>query len=104
MPARALTEAETLFWQDTVDFLQSALSLPRASAKLLAYLMLQDEPVTLDEIAAGADMAKSAASVATKGFVQSGGVRRVSLPGTHQRGYVVASNSFELVVGSLTTF
>jgi len=49
--------------------------LPRNTGRVYAYLLLQDEPVSLDRMVADLEIAKSGASVATRQLVQFGMAR-----------------------------
>jgi DNA-binding MarR family transcriptional regulator len=88
MTARPLTEAEIAFWQDYAEMSHAVYMVPRHVAKVDAFMFMQDGPVTLDEIAAGVNIAKSAASAATATLVRRGFIRRVPLPGTKRAAYV----------------
>lgn len=67
--------------------------LPPATGNLYAYLLLCDEPVTLDEIADTLGMAKSSASVAARSLEQFGLARRHGERGTKRLRYG-ASDSY----------
>lgn len=58
-----------------------------ATASLHAYLLLRDEPVTLDAIAHALGMAKSSASVAARSLEQFGLARRHAEPGSKRLRY-----------------
>lgn len=58
-----------------------------ATASLYAYLMIRDEPATLDEIAADLGMAKSSASLAARALEQFGLARRHGERGTKRVRY-----------------
>ena len=62
-------------------------------ANLYAYLLLCDEPMTLDTITATLGMAKSSASVASRSLEQFGLARRHAEPGTKRVRYG-ASDSY----------
>lgn len=55
---------------------------PRNVGRMYAYLLLRDEPVTLDQMAADLRIAKSNASVAARTLEQFGNARRQTEPGS----------------------
>ncbi len=69
----------------------AALMVPwgwqRNVGRMYAYLLLQDEPIGLDELAAALGIAKSNASVAARTLEQFGNARRHTEPGTKRIRY-----------------
>ncbi|WP_188767658.1 GbsR/MarR family transcriptional regulator [Novosphingobium endophyticum] len=92
MSNRALT-AEQRRFVDDMAVLLAPWGLQPGTARLYAYLLLCDEPATLDTIAAALGMAKSSASVAARLLEQFGLARRHGEPGTKRVRYG-ASNSY----------
>ncbi|HKW78634.1 MAG TPA: ArsR family transcriptional regulator [Candidatus Limnocylindria bacterium] len=64
-----------------------AWGLARPTGRIYAYLLLQPEPVTLDQIARELGIAKSGASVATRHLMGFGMVRSTGEPGTRRLRY-----------------
>lgn len=88
----ALTAEQRSFIEDMTS-LQVPWGLQPAAASLYAYLLVCDDPVTLDGIAATLGMAKSTASVAARSLEQFGLARRHGEPGSKRLRYA-ASNSY----------
>src|ERR1700694_5586122 len=61
--------------------------LSRTTGRVYAYLLLQTEPASLDEIAADLDVAKSGASVATRQLVGFGMARTFGEGGPRRQRY-----------------
>lgn len=75
-----------------MDEMASSLSpwgWSRHVARIFAYLLMREEPATLDDIAAHCDIAKSLASVAARQLHQQGTARRECQPGTKRLLYSV---------------
>lgn len=66
--------------------------LPITSARLYAYLLLAEAPVTLDEFAASLGISKSNASVAARALESSGMARRQTDRGSKRIRYEVIEN------------
>lgn len=81
MSKLGLSAAQRKFVEDMASLLVPWGMQP-AVARLYGYLLLCDEPVTLDTIAAALGLAKSSASVAARSLEQFGLARRHSEPGT----------------------
>jgi DNA-binding transcriptional regulator GbsR (MarR family) len=62
-------------------------SLPRATGRVYAYLLLRDDPASLDEIAVDLGVGKSGVSVATRQLVQFGMARVVGERGSRRLRY-----------------
>jgi DNA-binding transcriptional regulator GbsR (MarR family) len=62
---------------------------PRPVGRIYAYLLLREEPATLDEIAADLGMSKSNASVAARTLEHCGNARRQGEPGSRRIYYSV---------------
>lgn len=73
--------------------LQTPWGMQPGAATLYAYLLLCEEPVSLDTIAATLGMAKSSVSVAARSLEQLGLTRRHTEPGTKRLRYG-ASDSY----------
>jgi DNA-binding transcriptional regulator GbsR (MarR family) len=78
---------------DDMAALLAPWGLQPGTASLYAYLLLCDEPVTLDEIANSLGMAKSSVSVAARSLEQFGLARRHGETGTKRLRYA-ASDSY----------
>lgn len=78
-----------------VDELASLLTpwgLPIAAARLYGYLQLQNEPVSLDEIAADLDISKSSACTAARILESHGNARRLGVRGTKRVLYIAGAD------------
>lgn len=87
-----LTEAQRCFIAGMTDLLEP-WGMQSATAGLYAYLLLCDEPVSLDAIAETLGMAKSTASVAARALEQFGLARRHTEAGSKRLRYG-ASDSY----------
>lgn len=87
-----LPSSQRRFIEDMVALLVPGGMQP-GTANLYAYLLLCDEPVSLDTIAATLGMAKSSASVAARSLEQFGLARRHTEAGTKRLRYG-ASDSY----------
>lgn len=85
--AQGSLRPEQRLFIDDLSALLAPWRLPPATASLYGYLLLCDEPVTLDEIAATLGMAKSSASVAARSLEQFGLARRHGEQGTKRVRY-----------------
>ena len=85
--------AEQRRFIDDMSALQVPWGMQPGTANLYAFLLLCDEPVTLDTIAATLGMAKSSASVAARSLEQFGLARRHAEPGSKRLRYG-ASDSY----------
>lgn len=72
--------------------------VPPVAARLYGYLLLSDQPASLDEITAGLGASKSTASVAARLLESYALVRRHREPGTKRALYAVADN-YEAMMG-----
>lgn len=77
------TEAQTTFIED-MGQLMVGWGIPRNTGRIYAYLLLQREPATLDDIAAELHIAKSGASVAARQLAQLGLARSLGQPGSRR--------------------
>ena len=75
--------------------------IPRNTGRIYAYLLLQREPATLDEIAADLSIAKSGASVASRQLAQLGLARAVGQPGSRRKLYEALDN-LESIIAART--
>ena len=66
-----MTEAQMTFIED-MGQLMVGWGIPRNTGRIYAYLLLQREPATLDDIAGELHIAKSGASVAARQLAQLG--------------------------------
>jgi len=64
-----------------------AWGLPRTTGRLHAYLLLQPQPVSLDQMAIGLGIAKSGASAAARQLLQRGLARAMGQRGGRRRLY-----------------
>lgn len=74
---------------DDMSALMAPWGWPRPVGRLYAYLLLREEPATLDEIAADLGMSKSNASVAARTLEHCGNARRQGEPGTRRIYYSI---------------
>jgi hypothetical protein len=72
---------------DAMAMLMAPWGWVRPVGRIYAYLLLREEPATLDEIAADLGMSKSNASVAARMLEQFGNARRHSVPGSRRITY-----------------
>lgn len=91
---RALTEAETEFVESQGLFFEG-FGLPRIGGRILAYLLLAEEPATLDEVAAALKVAKASASTNLRNFVALGMVDVVSVLGNRKTYYQWSPRAWE---------
>lgn len=84
--------------EDESRFLDEMASLmtpwgwPRHVGRIYAYLLLCDEPVSLDQLSADLGIAKSNVSVAARTLEQFGNARRHSEPGSKRIRYSAPGN------------
>ncbi|MBV1690513.1 transcriptional regulator [Novosphingobium sp. G106] len=71
-------------FMDEVASLMAPWGWSRNVSRIFAYLLLREQPATLDEISEHVGVAKSIASVAARELEQYGNARRHSQPGTKQ--------------------
>lgn len=72
--------------------------VPPVAARLYGYLLLRDQPASLDEITAGLGVSKSTASVAARLLERYTLAGRHREPGTKRALYAVADN-YEAMIG-----
>lgn len=65
---------------------------PRLVGRMFGYLLLRDEPVTLDELATALGVSKSNASMAARTLEQCGNARRHAEPGSKRIRYSAPDN------------
>ncbi|HZS14724.1 MAG TPA: ArsR family transcriptional regulator [Candidatus Dormibacteraeota bacterium] len=82
---------------DTHGTLLEQFGLPAATGRLFAYLLLRDQPASLDAMAADLEISKSSASVGARALVDAGVVRRLPQRGSRRVLYE-AVDSFESLV------
>ncbi|MCJ2188059.1 GbsR/MarR family transcriptional regulator [Novosphingobium beihaiensis] len=80
-------EDEAFF--DAMAMLMAPWGWPRPVGRIYAYLLLREEPATLDEIAADLGMSKSNASVAARTLEHCGSARRQGEAGSRRIYYSV---------------
>lgn len=83
-----LTDRDQAFL-DAMAMLMAPWGWPRPVGRIYAYLMLREDPATLDEIAADLGMSKSNASVAARTLEHCGNARRQGEPGSRRIYYSV---------------
>ena len=83
-----LTEKDEAFL-DAMAMLMAPWGWPRPVGRIYAYLLLREEPATLDEIAADLGMSKSNASVAARTLEHCGNARRQGEAGSRRIYYSV---------------
>lgn len=77
---------------DEVAALLAPWGMPATSARLYGYLLLQWEPVSLDELASALGVSKSTASVAARVLEEHLLARRSSEPGSRRVSYRAADS------------
>ncbi|GLK44113.1 MULTISPECIES: GbsR/MarR family transcriptional regulator [Novosphingobium] len=83
MPNIKLSQQDEVFL-DAMAMLMAPWGWPRPVGRIYAYLLLREEPATLDEIAADLGMSKSNASVAARTLEHCGNARRQGEPGSRR--------------------
>ncbi len=83
-----LSEQDEAFL-DAMAMLMAPWGWARPVGRIYAYLLLREEPATLDEIAAALGMSKSNASVAARTLEHCGNARRQGEPGSRRIYYSV---------------
>lgn len=83
MSNKQLSEADRRFLDDIAS-LMAPWGWSRHIARIFAFLLISEAPVTLDEISEQLGISKSIASVAARELEQYGNARRHSQPGTKQ--------------------
>ncbi len=78
-----MTGAQTTFIED-MGQLMAGWGIPRNTGRIYAYLLLQRELATLDDISADLNIAKSGASVGARQLAQLGLARAVGQPGSRR--------------------
>jgi DNA-binding transcriptional regulator GbsR (MarR family) len=78
-----MTEAQVTFIED-MGQLMSGWGIPRNTGRIYAFLLLQHEPASLDDIVVALGVAKSGASVAARQLAQFGLARAVGQSGTRR--------------------
>jgi DNA-binding transcriptional regulator GbsR (MarR family) len=86
---------------DDMGQLMAGWGIPRNTGRIYAYLLLQRELATLDDIAADLGIAKSGASVASRQLAQLGLARAVGQPGSRRVLYE-ALYSIESIIAART--
>lgn len=82
---------------DSHGVLLEQFGLPAATGRIFAYLLLREEPASLDTIAADLEISKSSASVNARHLLDAGVVRRLPQRGSRMVLYE-AVDSFESLV------
>ncbi len=85
--------AEQQRFMDDLAAMLSPWGMPPAGARLYAFLLLQDEPASLDQICAGLQISKSTASVTARNLEQSRLLRRHSERGSKRVLYGIAEGN-----------
>lgn len=95
-----MTEAQSAFIED-MGQLMVGWGIPRTTGRIYAYLLLQREPATLDDIATDLSIAKSGASVASRQLAHLGLARVVGQPGSRRVLYEALYN-IESIIAART--
>ena len=82
---------------DSHGILLEQFGLPAATGRIFAYLLLRDQPASLDTIAADLEISKSSASVGARHLVDAGVARRLPQRGSRMVLYE-SVDSFESLV------
>jgi DNA-binding transcriptional regulator GbsR (MarR family) len=91
MSSKPISPAKQRFIDDVARLLVP-WGVPQTAARIHGYLLLSEEPVTLDRIAADLEVSKSGASVAARLLEKYGLVVRHSERGSKRALYEVAQN------------
>ncbi len=86
-----MTDAQLSFIED-MGQLMVGWGLPRTTGRVYAYLLLQREPASLDDIAGALGIAKSGASVTSRQLVQLGLARALGQAGSRRVLYEALDN------------
>lgn len=93
---------------ETMGLLWETEGLPRIAGRLIGFLIVQAEPVSLDHMAAALGVSKASVSTDARRLEQLGLVSRVSRPGDRKDYYVmvpdVSVRILELKLASLSRF
>lgn len=87
-----MTAAKQTAFIEDMGQLMVGWGLPRTTGRVYAYLLLQREPATLDDIAATLGIAKSGASVASRQLSQLGLARVLGQAGSRRVLYEALDN------------
>jgi predicted transcriptional regulator len=82
---------------DSHGVLLETFGLPAATGRIFAYLLLHDQPVSLDMMAADLEISKSSASVGARHLVDAGVARRLPQRGSRRVLYE-SVDSFESLI------
>jgi biotin operon repressor len=74
---------------ESIGVLWEADGLPRIAGRIVGYLIVQPEPCSLDELAAGLGVSKASISTDARRLEQLGLITRVSLPGDRRDYYMI---------------
>ncbi|WP_404479747.1 GbsR/MarR family transcriptional regulator [Novosphingobium sp. BL-52-GroH] len=91
MPNIKLSQQDEAFL-DAMAMLMAPWGWARPVGRIYAYLLLREEPASLDEIAADLGMSKSNASVAARTLEHCGNARRQGEPGSRRIYYSVPTD------------
>lgn len=90
--SKALADDDKNRFIDDLASLLMPWGMPYNAARLYGYLLLADEPASLDQIAADLEVSKSNASVAARILEQHGNARRLSERGSKRVLYAAPDN------------
>jgi predicted transcriptional regulator len=91
MSNSTLTAEQGLFIEDLAALLMG-WNMARATARLYSYLLIRNEPASLDDIAVDLEFSRTTACVAAKDLEQQGNARRLRERGTKRVLYVIADD------------
>jgi predicted DNA-binding transcriptional regulator len=86
-----LTTEQALFIEDLAALLVT-WNMSGATARLYGYLLIRNDPASLDEIASGLEISKTTACVAAKDLEQQGNARRLRERGTKRVLYTIGDD------------
>ncbi len=92
-----LGEAERVFIDGMGVAAATSGVLTQTQGRIFAYIYLQDRPVSLDDICAALQVAKSNASVNVKALLEWQLVRRISVPGSRKDHYEGATDFWRVL-------
>jgi DNA-binding MarR family transcriptional regulator len=87
----ALSAEQGLFIEDLAGLL-IAWNMSGATARLFGYLLIRNDPASLDEIAVDLEISKTTACVAAKDLERQGNARRLRERGTKRILYVIGDD------------
>ena len=91
-------DMQTARFTDRMGQLFEAEGRPRIAGRIFGWLMVSDEPRSLDQIATGLGVSKASASTNARMLAAMGVLERVSVPGDRHDYYEIASEHFQHIM------